>query len=135
MSGSEERGRVEGRPGTLAVWAGEGGVHWQGATQVPVAHSVSFGYEDLDRWRAVAPGEAEGHIYGRTPTPPSPPSRRRSRALEGAEAATAFSTGMAAVSDTLFTLLAPGDRVVSVTDTYGGTNRLFAEFLPGSASR
>ena len=52
------------------------------------------------------------------------------RLLEGAEAATSFSTGMAAISNTLFTLLAPGDRVVSVKDTYGGTNKLFTEFLP-----
>ena len=37
---------------------------------------------------------------------------------------------MAAISNTLFTLLAPGDRVVSVKDTYGGTNKLFIEFLP-----
>ena len=50
--------------------------------------------------------------------------------LEGAEAATSFATGMAAISNTLFTLLSPGDRVVSVKDTYGGTNKLFLEFLP-----
>ena len=31
---------------------------------------------------------------------------------------------------TLFALLAPGKRVVSVKDTYGGTNRIFVEFLP-----
>ena len=37
---------------------------------------------------------------------------------------------MAAVSNTLFALLSPGDRVVSVKDTYGGTNKLFLEFLP-----
>jgi cystathionine gamma-synthase len=37
---------------------------------------------------------------------------------------------MAAISNTLFTLLSPGDRVVSVKDTYGGTNKLFLEFLP-----
>jgi cystathionine gamma-synthase len=37
---------------------------------------------------------------------------------------------MAAISDTLATLLEPGQRLVSVTDTYGGTNRLFTEFLP-----
>jgi cystathionine gamma-synthase len=52
------------------------------------------------------------------------------RLLEGAEAATSFATGMAAISNTLFTLLAPGDRVVSVKDTYGGTNKMFTEFLP-----
>jgi cystathionine gamma-synthase len=52
------------------------------------------------------------------------------RILEDAPAATSFATGMAAISNTLFTLLAPGDRIVSVKDTYGGTNKLFTEFLP-----
>ena len=37
---------------------------------------------------------------------------------------------MAAISNTLYTLLKPGDRVVSVKDTYGGSNQIFAEFLP-----
>lgn len=31
---------------------------------------------------------------------------------------------------TLFSLLVPGQRVVSVKDTYGGTNKIFTEFLP-----
>ena len=52
------------------------------------------------------------------------------RQLEGAEAATSFSTGMAAISNTLFTLLSPGDRVASIKDTYGGTSKIFMEFLP-----
>lgn len=37
---------------------------------------------------------------------------------------------MAAISGTLFALLKPGDRVVSIKDSYGGTNKLFTEFLP-----
>jgi cystathionine gamma-synthase len=37
---------------------------------------------------------------------------------------------MAAISATFFTFLRPGDRVVSITDTYGGTNKLLLEFLP-----
>jgi cystathionine gamma-synthase len=37
---------------------------------------------------------------------------------------------MAAISNTLFTLLSPGDRVVSIRDSYGGTSKLFLEFLP-----
>ena len=47
-----------------------------------------------------------------------------------AEVATSFSSGMSAISNTLFTLLSPGDRVVSIKDTYGGTNKIFLEFLP-----
>ena len=50
--------------------------------------------------------------------------------MEGAEVATSFSTGMAAISNTLYSLLTPGDRVVSIKDTYGGTNEIFTRFLP-----
>jgi cystathionine gamma-synthase len=50
--------------------------------------------------------------------------------MEGAEAATSFATGMGAISNTLFALLGPGKRVVSIKDTYGGTSRLFLDFLP-----
>ncbi len=115
---------------TLAVWAGEGGTFQEHATQVPVVHSVSFGYDDLDEWRDVALGRRPGHIYGRNTNPTVRVFEEKIRALEGAEAATSFATGMAAISNTLFTLLSPGDRVVSVKDTYGGTNKIFLEFLP-----
>ncbi len=37
---------------------------------------------------------------------------------------------MGAISNTLFALLGPGKRVVSIKDSYGGTSRLFIEFLP-----
>lgn len=115
---------------TLAVWGGEEGDLIAGATQVPVVNSVAFGYQDVDHWRDVALGDAEGHIYGRNTNPTTAVFEEKIRLLEGAEAATSFSTGMAAISATLFTLLAPGDRVVSVKDTYGGTNRLFLNYVP-----
>lgn len=116
--------------GTLAIWAGEQGPRWMGATQVPVAHSVSFGYPDVDEWLRVARGQKPGHIYGRNTNPTVDAFERKVQELEGAEAATSFASGMAAISNTLFTLLSPGDRVVSVKDTYGGTNKFFVEFLP-----
>jgi cystathionine gamma-synthase len=118
-------------PATLAVWAGEEGKDgWQRSTQVPVVHSVSFGYKDLDEWYEVALGEQSGHIYGRNTNPTTHVFEEKVRLLEGAEAATSFSTGMAAISNMLFTLLSPGERVVSVKDTYGGTNKIFLDFLP-----
>jgi cystathionine gamma-synthase len=116
---------------TLSVWAGEDNAGtWKRATQVPVVHSVSYGYQDLDHWYDVAVGEAAGHIYSRNTNPTVAVFEEKLRALEGAEAATSFSTGMAAISNTLYTLLKPGDRVVSVKDTYGGTNEIFSHFLP-----
>jgi len=117
-------------PGTRAVWAGEQGERWAGATQVPVALSVSYGYETVEEWLEVALGRRTGHIYGRNTNPTVAAFEDKIRDLEGAEAATSFSSGMAAISNTLFTLLSPGDRVVSIKDTYGGTNKIFVEFLP-----
>jgi len=116
--------------GTRAVWSGEQGERWAGATQVSVALSVSFGYKTVQEWLEVALGTKAGHIYGRNTNPTVAAFEEKIRDLEGAEAATSFSSGMAAISNTLFALLSPGDHVVSIKDTYGGTNKLFIEFLP-----
>ncbi len=97
---------------------------------MPVVHSVAFGYPDVDAWQAAAQGRASGHIYSRNTNPTVGAFEEKVRLLEGAEAATGFASGMAAISNTLFTLLSPGDRLVSVKDSYGGTNKLFLEFLP-----
>lgn len=78
----------------------------------------------------MALGKAKGHIYSRNTNPTVQVFEEKMRALEGSKRATSFATGMAAISNTLFTLLQPGDRVVSVKDTYGGTSRLFLDFLP-----
>ena len=115
---------------TLAVWAGEKEPLWENATQVPVVHSVSYGYIDLDKWASVGRGESSGHIYSRNSNPTVQVFEEKIGHLERAEAATSFASGMAAISNTLFTLLKPGDRVVSIKDSYGGTNKIFQEFLP-----
>ncbi len=118
------------KKGTTAVWGGESKNGWQHATQVPVVHSVAFGYQDLDEWVDVALGKQPGHIYSRNTNPTVQAFEDKVRQLEGAETAVSFSSGMAAISNSLFTLLSPGDRIVSVKDTYGGTNQIFTEFLP-----
>ena len=116
---------------TIAVWGGETAHEpYERATQVPVVHSVSFGYPDLDTWLAVAQEREPGHIYSRNTNPTVRAFEEKIRDLECAEAATSFSSGMAAISGTFFALLRPGDRIVSIKDSYGGTNKLFTEFLP-----
>lgn len=115
---------------TRSVWAGEPEESPEGATVPPVFYGVTFGYDDLSEWAAVGAGHRPGHIYSRNTNPTVALFERKVAALEGAERATAFATGMAAISSTLFALLEPGARVVSVKDTYGGTSRLFTDFLP-----
>ncbi len=124
--------RIKTHRNTLAIWAGETErSFWQRSTQVPVVNSVSFGYDQLDEWQDVALEKAEGHIYSRNTNPTVQVFEEKVRVLENADAAVSFASGMAAISDTLFTLLRPGDRIVSIKDSYGGTNRLFTGFLPG----
>ena len=117
-------------PATIAVWAGEERYLVEGATQVPIVQSIPFGYDDLDEWMGVALGQREGHIYSRNSNPTTRAFEEKVGALEGAEDSTSLATGMAAISNTLYAFLRPGDRVVSVKDTYGGTNKIFLEFLP-----
>ncbi len=116
--------------GTAAVWAGEEHLFAEGAICLPVFNSVTFGYDDMSEWFDVALGKKKGHIYSRNTNPTVRPLEEKIRILDGGEEATSFSTGMAAISNTLFTLLSPGDRVVAIKDTYGGSNKIFIEFLP-----
>lgn len=118
------------RQATEAVWAGEEDRRLTGATTVPVSLGVAHGYPDAESWQAVALGQAPGHIYARNTNPTVEAFEQKIRALEQADDATSFSTGMAAISNTFFALLAPGARVVSVKDTYGGTNQIFLHTLP-----
>lgn len=115
---------------TRCVWGGEPESSPEGAAVPPIYHTVTFEYDDLDTWQAVGTGEEPGHIYSRNTNPTVEIFEDKMRDLEGAEAATSFSTGMAAVSNTFFSLLSPGSRVVSITDTYGGTNKILNDALP-----
>jgi cystathionine gamma-synthase len=115
---------------TQAIWGGEEDYLVERATQVPIVQSISYGYSDIDEWQDVALKKKPGHIYSRNTNPTVHAFEEKVRILEGAEAATSFATGMAAISNTLFTFLKQGDRVVSVKDTYGGTSLVFSEFLP-----
>ncbi|MCJ8338627.1 MAG: cystathionine gamma-synthase family protein [Pseudomonadales bacterium] len=116
---------------TLSIWGGETEHElYERSTQVPVVHSVSFAYKDIDTWQNVALGNEPGHIYSRNTNPTVRTFEDKLKVLEGAEAATSFSSGMAAISNTFGALLSPGDRIISIKDSYGGTNKLFTEFLP-----
>ena len=116
---------------TQSIWGGEQEHElFERSTQVPVVHSVSFAYKDIDTWQKVALGQESGHIYSRNTNPTVRAFEDKVKTLEGAQAATSFASGMAAISNTLATFVQPGDRIVSIKDSYGGTNVIFNEFLP-----
>jgi cystathionine gamma-synthase len=93
-------------------------------------HSVSFGYPGVDGWLDVALARKPGHIYSRSTDPTVDALEKKVRNLEGAEAATSFSSGMAAISNSLYALLSSGDRAVSANNTCGGTSKVSLDFPP-----
>ncbi len=69
-------------------------------------------------------------IYTRWGNPTLALMEHKIAALEGAEAAVATASGMAAVSAALLTALQAGDHVIATTGLYSGTYHLIAEELP-----
>ena len=115
---------------TKSIWAGETDPFPYNTTQPSTVNSVAFNYKNIEEWVSVAKGDKKGHIYGRNTNPTVEVLEKKVAILEGAESATAFSSGMAAISNTMFACLRPGDRVVVGKDTYGGTSKIFMKFLP-----
>ena len=115
---------------TRALWADHLSPVAGSDIAVPIHHSVTFEYHDMDEWFDVALKRKAGHIYSRNTNPTVRSLEVTMSSLEGSEDAVSFSTGMAAISNTLHTLLEPGDRVVTIKDTYGGTSKIFLEFFP-----
>jgi cystathionine gamma-synthase len=95
-----------------------------------VVESSAFAFEDLETWRRVAVGEEDGYTYSRNSNPTTDHFENKVAALEGAERGASFSTGMAAISATLFALLESGKRAVTVRDAYGATYLHFTQVLP-----
>lgn len=121
--------RIEG-PSTRSVYASKKIDRETRALIPPIVANASFAYESIDEWLDVALDREPGHIYSRNTNPTTDLWEKRVAILEGAECATSFATGMAAISNTLFALLSPGKKVISVKDAYGATYLHFTQILP-----
>ncbi len=95
-----------------------------------ICQNSAFAFKDLAEWRSVALNETEGYLYSRNSNPTTTQFENKIAALEGAESATSFATGMAAISTTLLALLRAPQRAVTVRDAYGATFLLFSQILP-----
>jgi cystathionine gamma-synthase len=96
----------------------------------PIVENAAYAFDDFDTWRAVALGEKPGDIYSRNSNPTTRRLEEKVAALETAESATSFATGMAAISSTLLALLSPSLQAVTVRDAYGATYLHFTQILP-----
>ena len=92
-----------------------------GARAVPIFQTTSYVFEDPESAAAYFNLQEFGNTYSRIMNPTVAVLEERVANLEGGCGAVAFSSGIAAQAAALFTLLEPGDHVVSSSALYGGT--------------
>ncbi len=76
------------------------------------------------------PGGHKGYEYSRSANPTRHALEQSLASIENGDYGIAFASGLAAI-DAIMKLLKPGDEVVSTSDLYGGTYRLFTKIFEG----
>jgi cystathionine beta-lyase/cystathionine gamma-synthase len=101
-----------------------------GALTTPIYETTTFVFESAEAVEHYNTGTSSVFLYSRYENPTIVATEAKLAAADGAEAALAFSSGMAATTHALLTFLKAGDEVVCSSAIYGGTLHLLADFLP-----
>jgi O-acetylhomoserine (thiol)-lyase len=114
---------------TRQVHAGQRPDPNTGARAMPIFQTTSYVFEDPESAAAYFNLQEYGNTYSRIMNPTVAAFEERIASLEGGCGAVAFASGIAAQAAALFTLLQPGDHVVSSSALYGGTVNQFKHLL------
>ncbi len=106
---------------TRAIHSGYDASENEGALNPPVYMTSTFCFDSVEQGAARFAGEEQGHFYSRISNPTQALLETRLADLEDAEAALATASGMGAITAALWTLVAPGDRVIADKTLYGCT--------------
>jgi O-succinylhomoserine sulfhydrylase len=90
----------------------------------------AYAYPDMETAEARMKGAEPGYVYSRYSNPTIDMFQERMALLEGAEAARATSSGMAAVTTALMAQLKAGDHVVASRAMFGACLYVVEELLP-----
>ncbi|SDX82486.1 homocysteine synthase [Paenibacillus sp. CF384] len=115
---------------TLAVHAGQEIDSATMSRAVPLYQTTSYGFRDSEHASNLFSLQEFGNIYTRIMNPTTDVFEKRIAALEGAPAALATSSGMAAITYSILNIAEAGDEIVSAASLYGGTYNLFSTTLP-----
>ena len=100
-----------------------------GALVTPLCQSATFVFDSAQQGGARFAGDETGYIYTRLGNPTTAELERKMAELEGAAAAAATASGMAAVSSALLANLSQGDHLVASKAVYGCTFSLMTTQL------
>lgn len=109
---------------------GEERENYYNAVAPPIIQTSNFTFKTVADFRHALADEFQGNLYSRGFNPTSDILRKKLAALDGAEDALVFSSGIAAITIPIVALLQAGDHVVCVENPYSWTIKLFRDFLP-----
>jgi len=115
---------------TRAVRAGQSPDEATGAHATPIYQTSTFVLGSVERGSQMFDGLAPGDVYTRVGNPTVHAAENKLAALEGAEAAVAFASGMGAIAAFFISTLQSGDEVLYLGPLYGGTRGLLHDLLP-----
>jgi len=101
-----------------------------GALAEPIFQSSTFVFKNSAELKRYLKGEKGLYFYTRYANPTTELVEKKMAALEGGQSALATSSGMAAISTALLTLVSSGQEIISISPLYGGTYRLFKDLFP-----
>jgi cystathionine beta-lyase len=96
----------------------------------PIIQSSNFAFRNIDHMRACFNDEFANHLYTRGNNPTTKILREKLAALEGAEDALVFGSGVAAISAAVLANVKAGDHVVCIQSPYSWTHTLLTKYLP-----
>jgi O-acetylhomoserine (thiol)-lyase len=113
--------------GTLALHAGQVPDPTTTARAVPIYATTSYVFRDAEHAANLFGLREFGNIYSRLTNPTNDVLEKRLAALDGGAGGLAFSSGAAAITAALLTIVHSGQNFVSSTSLYGGTWALFSQ--------
>lgn len=109
---------------------GEDRAQYFNAIAPPIIQTSNFKFNTVEDFRGAMADEYQGNLYSRGFNPTSDILRKKLAALDGAEDALVFSSGIAAITVPILALLQSGAEVICVENPYSWTIKLFNDFLP-----
>lgn len=100
-----------------------------GALHQPVHTAVTWGYDDVQGLVNVFQNKTKGYAYSRQGNPTVTALEHKVTQMEQGMATVAFSTGMAAISATVFALLKEGDHIIASSFLFGNTRSIMQTFI------
>jgi cystathionine beta-lyase/cystathionine gamma-synthase len=101
-----------------------------GAVTAPVYHSSTFRFPTLAAMLEAFRAGPDAMVYTRYSNPTIAALEEKLAATEEAEAALAFSSGMAAITSAVLSLVEPGGRILCQREIYGGTYEFMRTWAP-----